>query len=74
MTANATKVRPSLVLQGAYDYAAAATYAGCSERQLRYYVTDGLISPVFHGTKPVFLREDLDAMLESLPREKRSAS
>lgn len=57
-------------LRGAYDRTAAAEYLSCGTETLRQYVEAGLITPHFHGTKPVYLRADLDDLLASLPTEK----
>ncbi|MFV0285728.1 MAG: hypothetical protein ACK5IM_04970, partial [Demequina sp.] len=57
----------SLILRGAYDRVLAAEYLSCSPELLRQYVSAGMIAPRYHGTKPVYLRDDLEALLESLP-------
>lgn len=57
----------NLSLRGAYSRADAAEYIGCSPERLRQYAVEGLIAPRYHGTKPVYLRDDLDALLASLP-------
>jgi excisionase family DNA binding protein len=60
----------SIALRGAYTYGDAADYCGCSEQTLRNDVAEGRLAPVFHGTKPVFLRAELDAYLAALPESK----
>lgn len=60
-------------LRGAYSRQEAAEYLSCSPETLRLYVEAGLISPRFHGSKPVYLRAELDDLLASLPDEKRAS-
>lgn len=57
-------------LRGAYDRREAAEYLGCSPETLRQYQEAGLIAPRFHGSKPVYLRAELDDLLASLPDAK----
>lgn len=59
-----------ITLKGAYSRTEAADYIGCSPELLRQYVEQGLIAPVYHGSKPVYRRADLDDLLASLPDEK----
>ena len=60
----------TVALKGAYDRLEAAEYLSCSPETLSLYQVQGLIAPHFHGSKPVYLREDLDSLLETLPTEK----
>ncbi len=60
----------------AYDEAEAAALCSVGDDEIRRWVKDGRITPIYAGTrasKPLYLPEELDAALRSLPREKGAA-
>lgn len=55
-----------------YSYREAAAYCGISVELLKIEVREGRVPVHYWNTKPLFFREELDAVLEALPAEKAS--
>lgn len=65
---------PATTTGGALGRSEALAYIGLSDSEFRKVVAEGHITPRYRGTKPLYLRRELDDFLESLPTEKREAS
>ena len=51
----------------------AAEAVDLSERELRRAIAASELVPVFRGTKPLILRDELDEWARNLPRERRAS-